>query len=310
MLFLVIASAQALEPAGIGRAWSRRAVCAVPAAALVSRGVGPASADTNSELAVLRDELAALKALQAGTPPKEADAAAAVAPPPPAVPAAPEQVVVAEAAATPAGPSAFDFDVQFRGEPRDIKPFLGKGASIFINPKFADPISLDQMPAITAMADKYKEKGLNVLLFPTNQGWFEGDDSNQLRLMFKQDFDFGRYPTSIVFDKMDLLGTQALPLYAYLTASLPNPWGVNRIVFNYEKFLLDAEGRPLRRYPRKFPVSLMESDVQAALAGKPLPPPSEKYLQAWEDAKREAIKSEYAFKRGLNCALVASELVP
>ena len=34
--------------------------------------------------------------------------------------------------------------------------------------------------------------------------------------------------------------------------------------------------------------------------GQPLPPPSERYLKAWEDAKREAIKSEYAFKPGLN----------
>ena len=36
------------------------------------------------------------------------------------------------------------------------------------------------------------------------------------------------------------------------------------------------------------------------LAGKPLPPPSARLVQAWEDAKREAIKSEYAFKPGLN----------
>ena len=302
----LLASALALVPAGRGRVWSRRAVCAVPGAALAMPGA--ASADANSEMAALREELAALKALQVGAP-KEAERAAAVAPPPPAYAAASEKVIVAEAAA-PAGASAFDFDVQFRGEPRDIKPFLGKGASLFINPKFADPISLDQMPAIAAMADKYADKGLNVLLFPTNQGWFEGDDSNTLRLMFKQNFDFGRYPTSVVFDKMDLLGSQALPLYSYLTEALANPWGVNRIVFNYEKFLVDADGRPLRRYPRKFPVNFMESDVQAVLAGEPLPPPSEKYLQAWEDAKREAIKSEYAFKPGLNCAPSASELNP
>jgi hypothetical protein len=42
--------------------------------------------------------------------------------------------------------------------------------------------------------------------------------------------------------------------------------------------------------------------VQSVLNGQPLPPPSERLLKAWEDAKREAIKSEYAFKPGLNCA--------
>ena len=133
-----------------------------------------------------------------------------------------------------------------------------------------------------------------------DQGWFEGVDSNTLRLMFKSTYDFGQYPSAVVFDKADLLGTNALPLYGWLTANFPNPWGVNRIVFNYEKFLLDADGTPLRRYPRKFPISLIEPDVQAVLEGRPLPEPSARYLKAWEDAKREAIKSEYAFKPGLN----------
>ena len=62
------------------------------------------------------------------------------------------------------------------------------------------------------------------------------------------------------------------------------------------KFLLDANGQPLRRYPRKFPISLIEADVDAVLNGRPLPEPSARLVQAWEAAKREAIKSEYAFK--------------
>merc|ERR1712194_246879 len=96
------------------------------------------------------------------------------------------------------------------------------------------------------------------------------------------------------------LGSKALPLYSWLTKALPNQWGVNRIVFDYERFLVDEKGQPLRRYPRKYPVEMMEVDVRAIIAGKPLPPPTLAFLQAWEDAKREATKSEYAFKPGLN----------
>ena len=44
----------------------------------------------------------------------------------------------------------------------------------------------------------------------------------------------------------------------------------------------------------------MQADVRAVLAGKPLPQPTLAFLQAWEDAKREATKSEHAFKPGLN----------
>ena len=46
------------------------------------------------------------------------------------------------------------------------------------------------------------------------------------------------------------MGSKALPLYSWMTKALPNQWGVSRIVFNYERFLVDAEGQPLRRYPR------------------------------------------------------------
>jgi len=195
--------------------------------------------------------------------------------------------------------SAYDFDVPFRGEPVDIKPFLGK-ANIFVNVKFDDPESTQQMPGLQDLVSKYSSEGLHVLAFPTDQGWFEADDSNTLRIKFKQVYNFGQYPTAVVFDKYDLLGSKALPLYSWMTKALPNQWGVSRIVFNYERFLVDEEGQPLRRYPRKYPVEMMEADVRAVLAGQPLPPPTLAFLQAWETAKREATKSEYAFKPGLN----------
>jgi len=215
----------------------------------------------------------------------------------PSAPAPP--ALAPPAPAPPIGPTAFDFSVPFRGEPEAIRPFLGK-VSLFVNVKYDDPVTTDQLPALQTFVDKYSKEGLRVLAFPTDQGWFEADDSASLRLKFKQAFNFGQYPVAMVFDKADLLGSNSLPLYTWLTRTLSNPWGVTRIVFNYEKFLLDENGMPLRRYPRKYPVGFMEEDLKAALEGRPLPPPNRAYVQAWEDAKREATKSEYAFKPGLN----------
>ena len=208
--------------------------------------------------------------------------------------AAPTLAPLAASSAT-----ARSFAVPFRGEPVAISPFLGK-ASIVVNVKFDDPITLDQMPGLQSLVGQYASEGLHVLAFPTDQGWFEADDSNTLRLKFKSVYGFGQYPISVVFDKCDLLGGNELPLYKYLTQSMKNPWGVDRLVFDYEKFLLDGEGIPLRRYPRKYPPQMMERDVQAVLAGEELPPPPVTLTQAWEDAKREAVKSEYSFKPGLN----------
>ena len=93
--------------------------------------------------------------------------------------------------------SAYDFDVPFRGEPADIKPFLGK-ANIFVNVKFDDPESTQQMPGLQDLVSKYASEGLHVLAFPTDQGWFEADDSNTLRIKFKQVYNFGQYPTAVV----------------------------------------------------------------------------------------------------------------
>ena len=270
----------AVRPADTARV-TRRAVVSLPAAGgLAALGSRPAP--------VAADDTALAVPAEQSAPP-----AAALAPEPAPEPVAPP--------APPAPPliSAFDFDVPFRGEPREIKPFLGK-ANVVVNVKFDDPITLDQLPGLMDLLKRFKGDGLHVLAFPTDQGWFEAEDSNTLRLMFKNVYDFGQFPTAVVFDKADLLGTNALPLYTWLQANFPNPWGVNRIVFNYEKFLVDDKGQPLRRYPRKYPISLIEADVQALLEGRPLPAPSERYVQAWEAAKREAIKSEYAFKPGLN----------
>lgn len=40
--------------------------------------------------------------------------------------------------------------------------------------------------------------------------------------------------------------------------------------------------------------------LQALLAGEPLPPENRDYKLSWLKAEQEAVKSEYAFKLGLN----------
>ncbi len=102
--------------------------------------------------------------------------------------------------------------------------------------------------------------------------------------------------------KVDILGATAHPLFAYLTGSkgLTNPNGRAAISLNFEKFLLDSTGAVVRRYPRKYSGYQVEKDVEALLAGAPLPPPSPDFKAAWIDADRESVKSEYAFRVGYN----------
>ena len=76
--------------------------------------------------------------------------------------------VIALPPAAPKGPTAFDFNVPFRGEPERIEPFLGK-VSLLVNVKFDDPETTEQLPALQAFVETYSKQGLSVLAFPTDQ---------------------------------------------------------------------------------------------------------------------------------------------
>ena len=200
-------------------------------------------------------------------------------------------------------PTEYDFGafkLPYNHENLDFRQFLGKKATIVFNMKIDDPQTVLQFPDLAEIYRTYKNEGLNVHAFPTEQGWFEPDDDEACRAKAKEYYTFGDYPTSAVFDKIDLIGPSAHPLYSALTKKLSTPNGYGRITLNYEKFLLDSNGNPVRRYPRKFTAYDMEPDIKALLAGEPLPEESPAFQKAWREAKREVLKSEYAFRFNYN----------
>lgn len=192
------------------------------------------------------------------------------------------------------------FKLPYNHENISFKQFLGKKVTIVFNMKIDDSQTVLQFPSLLEIYNKYSKDGLNVLAFPTEQGWFEPDDDETIRAKGIEYYGFGDYPHAVVFDKIDLLGPSAHPLYDALTKSLPTPNGYGRITLNYEKFLLDSTGQPVRRYPRKFSAYDMEPDIKALLNDQELPPESLAYQKAWREAKKEAVKSEYAFRLNYN----------
>ena len=192
------------------------------------------------------------------------------------------------------------FKLPYNHENLSFKQFLGKKVTIVFNMKIDDSQTVLQFPSLLEIYNKYSKDGLNVLAFPTEQGWFEPDDDETIRAKGIEYYGFGDYPHAVVFDKIDLLGPSAHPLYDALTKSLPTPNGYGRITLNYEKFLLDSTGQPVRRYPRKFSAYDMEPDIKALLNDQELPPESLAYQKAWREAKKEAVKSEYAFRLNYN----------
>nr|XP_023699416.1 phospholipid hydroperoxide glutathione peroxidase, mitochondrial-like isoform X2 [Paramormyrops kingsleyae] len=112
------------------------------------------------------------------------------------------------------------------------------------------------------MHAKYAEKGLCILAFPSNQfGRQEPGTEQQIKEFaksYKAEFD--------LFSKIDVNGDEAHPLWKWMKAQ-PKGKGTfgNNIKWNFTKFLIDREGKVVKRYsPLSDPV-VVEKDLHKYL---------------------------------------------
>ena len=70
-----------------------------------------------------------------------------------------------------------------------------------------------------------------------------------------------------MFEKIDVNGTNAHPLFQYLTKAAPGFLGIGAIKWNFTKFLIDCSGTPVKRYAPMTPPEKIEADIEALLAG-------------------------------------------
>jgi glutathione peroxidase len=71
-----------------------------------------------------------------------------------------------------------------------------------------------------------------------------------------------------MFSKVEVNGPGAAPLYQFLTSQETKPVGAGKISWNFEKFLIGADGKLLQRFsPRTSPDS--EELVKAIEAALP-----------------------------------------
>ena len=107
----------------------------------------------------------------------------------------------------------------------------------------------------------YKDKGLVILGFPCNQfaNQEPGDESSISEGCL---INYGVSFT--MFAKVDVNGETAHPLFKYLKTELKGTFG-NRIKWNFTKFLIDSEGKPLKRFSPYTKPEKMEKDILKAL---------------------------------------------
>ena len=106
--------------------------------------------------------------------------------------------------------------------------------------------------------DKYQDQGFEVLGFPCNQFGAQEPGTNEE----VQSFCELTYNVSFkMFDKIDVNGSDASPLFKYLKHESPGILGTEAIKWNFTKFLVNKDGQVVMRFASKDGESVIESEL-------------------------------------------------
>lgn len=120
-------------------------------------------------------------------------------------------------------------------------------------------------PQYTGLQELHKEfgdKGLAVLGFPCNQfGGQEPGDNAEIATFCQRNFGVNFQ----MFEKVDVNGAQAHPLYRYLKSAAPGLLGSEGIKWNFTKFLVDKNGKVVQRYAPTIKPDAIARDIEKLL---------------------------------------------
>jgi len=101
-----------------------------------------------------------------------------------------------------------------------------------------------QFEGLEALYQKYRDKGFVILGFPCNQ-FANQEPGDEKSIAEGCLINYG--VTFPMFSKIDVNGDTAHPLYKYLKKELRGFFG-SKIKWNFTKFLVDKNGKPLKRF--------------------------------------------------------------
>jgi len=118
-----------------------------------------------------------------------------------------------------------------------------------------------QYAGLETLYQKYAAQGLVVLGFPCNQfGKQEPGSADDIAQTCHINYGVS-FP---MFEKIEVNGTAAHPLFRYLKKALPGVLG-ERIKWNFTKFLIGRDGKPIKRFAPFTTPEMMEAAILAAL---------------------------------------------
>ncbi|MCT4560309.1 MAG: glutathione peroxidase [Crocinitomicaceae bacterium] len=138
----------------------------------------------------------------------------------------------------------YDFEAtSIAGEHIKMSDFKGKTV-VVVNTASKCGLT-PQYEGLEKLYQQYKDKGLIILGFPCNQfGSQEKGTSEEI-----QEFCQVNYGVSFpIFEKIEVNGDNAHPLFKYLKAHLRGGLFGRRIKWNFTKFVIDRNGKPVKRF--------------------------------------------------------------
>ena len=120
-----------------------------------------------------------------------------------------------------------------------------------------------QFAGLEALWNGYRERGLVVLGFPSNQFGHQDPGSNEEIASFCQKNYGVSFP---MMAKIEVKGSGAHPLYRWLTKEARGILGTQVIKWNFTKFLVGRDGRVRKRYAPNDKPEGLASDIEEALA--------------------------------------------
>lgn len=101
-----------------------------------------------------------------------------------------------------------------------------------------------QFEGLENLYENYKDKGFVILGFPCNQ-FANQEPGDEKSISEGCMINYG--VTFPMFSKVDVNGQNAHPIYKYLKSTLKGTFG-SKLKWNFTKFLIDADGNPLKRF--------------------------------------------------------------
>jgi glutathione peroxidase len=156
----------------------------------------------------------------------------------------------------------YDFSARtLGGDARSLADYRGK--VVLVVNTASECGFTPQYEGLEAMSRKYRDKGFEVLGFPCNQfGAQEPGGAAEIGAFCEKNYGVSFQ----MFDKIDVNGPGAHPLFKWLTHAAPGILGTEAIKWNFTKFLVGRDGSVFKRYATATKPEAIAGDIEQLLA--------------------------------------------